>query len=54
MALRAKRDQVLWVIISALAPKLHVMHLQVSRSSAELAAPPVALEHLLAEIFVVI
>lgn len=52
VALVAERDQVSSGIISKQAPWADVMHLKIVRSSAALAAPPISLEHLLAQLMI--
>lgn len=49
MAIRAERNQILRRVRSELAPRLHVMHLQVLHSAAVLATPTVSFQHLLSD-----
>jgi hypothetical protein len=46
VALSAKRDQVLFLVATRLAPQFEVMDLQVLQTTASLASPAVALQHL--------
>ena len=54
MASGAKRDQILFAVISSSAAKLNVVHLEMFRAPAELATPPVPLQHLLMKDLVVL
>ena len=49
MAYTAKGDEIFFHIPSQKASRLHVMNLQIFGTSASLASPTIALEHLLAE-----
>ena len=49
MAPTAKGDEIFFHIPSQEASWLHVMDLEISRTSASLASPAIALEHLLAQ-----
>jgi hypothetical protein len=53
VAVSAKRDQVLLLVIACLAPKFEVMHLQALHATATLAPPAVALQHLPPQLAVV-
>src|SRR5712692_7129507 len=46
MAADAERDEVLFCIVSELAPRADVMDLEVGKTSAVLAAPPIPVEYL--------
>jgi hypothetical protein len=52
MAIRAKRDEIIFCVLARVAAKLLVMHFEVLPRSAELAAPAVASQYTLAQIFV--
>ena len=52
VACSAKGDQIFFAIFARLAAELFVMNLQVRHSSAELASPAVAAQHLLTELLV--
>jgi len=45
----AKGDEILFLIPSQLTSRLHMMNLQIFGTSASLASPAIALEHLLAK-----
>lgn len=52
MALLAERNEVLRDIISKRAPRAEVMHLKIGRRPTVLAAPPISLKHLLAQLMI--
>jgi hypothetical protein len=52
MAGTAKSDEVFFHITSQMASRLPMMDLEISRTSASLASPAVACEHLLAKLLV--
>ena len=49
MAYAAKGDEIFFHIASQMAARLHVMDLEIFGTSASLASPAIALEHLLAK-----
>ena len=49
MACTAKGDEIFFHIASQMASRLHVMDLEIFGTSASLASPAIALEHLLAK-----
>jgi hypothetical protein len=53
MATLAKRDEIIFIIISRVAPELLMMDFQVCHRAAELAAPTIAPQHSCARFFVV-
>jgi hypothetical protein len=54
MAGSTQRDQIFFGIVARLATKFFVMNLEVGPGAARLAPPPVATQHLLAEMVVVL
>jgi hypothetical protein len=52
MAFVAERNEVLGGVISQQAPRAQVMNLEIVRAPAALAAPPISLEHLLAQLMI--
>src|SRR5579864_4984080 len=53
MAIRAKRDEIVFIIISRVAAKLLMMDFKVSPGSAALAAPGIAAQHAFAQLFII-
>ena len=49
MASTAKRNEIFFHIASQMASRLHMMNLEIFGTSASLASPAIALEHLLAK-----
>ena len=49
---RTECDEIMLGIVSQVAPWLKVVHLEIGEAPAELAPPPIPLEHLVAQSFV--
>ena len=49
MAVGAERDEIAFGVLAGVAAEPDVVNFELSRSTAALAAPPIALQHLLAE-----
>ena len=54
VAIRAKGDEILFLIFSRVTAKLLMVDLEIRHGTAELASPAVALKNALAEFFVVV
>jgi hypothetical protein len=52
MAIHAKRDEIIFIIISRVAAKSLMMDFEIRHGTAELASPPVAAKHAFSQFFV--